>query len=169
MGPAPTRLPLMAFPPPATLVSFEVVEDQLPVLSSSPRPTTQANHTKPIPMVMRSRLRSATEDPPTPLETPPPNMSESPPPRPLCSSTMRISSKLEMTSKTSKTITTGWILTDQARWSEDGHVVEPADATELVGLQAGTSYEAPVDVGLLHDAGHVGGLHRAPVEDADPG
>src|SRR6478735_7192753 len=127
---------------------------------------THANHTRPMPTAMRSRLRSATDDPPSPLETPPPNMSESAPPRPLWRSTSRIISKLVMTSKTSKTITTGGSLTDSARRSENGHVIEAADAAELVGLEAGPADEASVDVGLLHDAADVGGLHRTAVQDA---
>src|SRR6478735_7286346 len=130
---------------------------------------THANHTTPIPTVMRSRLRSATDDPPRPLDTPPPNMSESPPPRPLWRSTSRIISKLVITSKTSKTITTVGSLTDEARQSEDGHVVEPADPAELVGLEAGTADETAVDVRLLHDPADVGGLHRTAVQDAYAG
>ena len=60
---------------------------------------TQANQITPIPTVSRSRLRSATDEPPSALETPPPNMSDRPPPRPLWSRTSRISSRLVMTSR----------------------------------------------------------------------
>ena len=55
---------------------------------------TQANQMTPMPTVSRSRFFSATEEPPSELETPPPNMSERPPPRPLCSRTSMITSRL---------------------------------------------------------------------------
>ncbi len=42
------------------------------------------NHTTPVMMVSRSRLRSTTEDPPSELETPPPNRFDRPPPLPRC-------------------------------------------------------------------------------------
>ena len=57
-------------------------------------------------------------------------------------------------------------VTNVARRSQHRHVVEPADAAELVGLQARAADQAAVDVGLRHDPGDVGGLHRAAVEDA---
>src|ERR1044071_6283528 len=56
------------------------------------RPSTMmhANHSRPTTMVIRSRLRSATEEPPTEDCIPPPNMSDRPPPLPLCMSTSSI-------------------------------------------------------------------------------
>ena len=54
-----------------------------------------ANQMTPMPTVSRSRLRSATDEPPSELETPPPNMSDRPPPRPLCSRTRRIIKQLD--------------------------------------------------------------------------
>src|SRR6478736_3779393 len=50
--------------------------------------------------------------------------------------------------------------------SQDRHVVEAADAAELVHLQARATHQTAVDVGLRHDAADVRGLHRTAVEDA---
>ena len=47
-------------------------------------------------IVIRSRLRSATDDPPREDDTPPPNRSDRPPPLPLCSSTSRTIRQLVM-------------------------------------------------------------------------
>src|SRR3954454_2161220 len=60
-----------------------------------PSTTTHANHSRPTTTVVRSRLRSATEEPPTDDCMPPPNMSERPPPLPLCISTSSIISRLK--------------------------------------------------------------------------
>src|SRR6476469_1013820 len=126
-----------------------------------------ANQMTPTPTVNRSRLRSATDDPPKLLETPPPNRSERPPPRPLCSSTSRIMIALARTSRMVKSrITSGSLRHDgdeptsasPGRPAQIGHRVEPADPTELVHLQGRTSDEAPVDVRLVHDPADVGGL-----------
>src|SRR5690348_17536276 len=95
-----------------------------------------ANQITPIPIVIRSRLRSATDEPPNELETPPPNMSERPPPRPLCSSTSKTSKRLVMTSRTVNTRVTVENPTSRIDESEQGHVVEAADPGELVGLEA---------------------------------
>src|SRR5688500_19317035 len=101
---------------------------------------TQANQMTPMPIVNRSRLRSATDEPPRLLETPPPNMSDRPPPRPLWSSTSRIMIRLATTSRMVKSrITSGSLRHDGGRavpGSQDRHVVVAADATELVHLQA---------------------------------
>src|SRR6478672_7538721 len=135
-----------------------------------------ANQMTPTPTVNRSRLRSATDDPPKLLETPPPNMSERPPPRPLCSSTSRIMIALDRTSRTvNSRITSGSLRHDGAgrtsasprRPTQIRHRVEPADPTELVHLQGGASDEASVDVRLVHDPADVGGLDRPAVEDAE--
>src|SRR5688572_11298680 len=91
----------------------------------------------PAPIVIRSRLRSATEDPPRPLETPPPNMSERPPPLPLWSRISRIIRRLVMMSRTVRAVITEGTLLHVPEASEARHVVEAADATELVGVQAG--------------------------------
>src|SRR5215210_4938390 len=119
----------------------------------------QANQMTPTPIVNRSRLRSATDDPPRLLDTPPPNMSERPPPRPLWSSTSRIMIALDMTSRMVKSRITSGSLRHERREpvgaSQHGHVVEPADAAELVHLEARATHEAPVDVRLLHDPAHV--------------
>src|SRR5213083_2437103 len=40
------------------------------------------------------------------------------------------------------------------------------DSSELVGVEAGAADERPVDVGLGHELGDVGGLHRTAVLDA---
>ena len=48
-------------------------------------------------IVSRSRLRSATEEPPIEEEMPPPNRSDRPPPRPLCISTNSASATLVIT------------------------------------------------------------------------
>ena len=45
---------------------------------------------------MRSKLRSATDEPPRDVLTPPPNMSDSPLPLPLCSRTNSISNRLTL-------------------------------------------------------------------------
>src|SRR3954454_21193009 len=117
---------------------------------------TQANQMEPTPMVKRSRLRSATDDPPSELDTPPPNMSDSPPPRPLWSSTRRIISTLAMTRMMVKSVSsTTAILRHARRCSEHRHVVETADRGELLDLQARTADEDAVDVGLRHDRRHV--------------
>src|SRR3712207_4709895 len=139
----------------------------------SPSAITVAPQMMPVPIVMRSRLRSATDEPPRPLDTPPPNMSESPPPRPLWSRIRRMRSRLVRTSSTvSARITVaqpngGVARSRSGERSEIGHVVEAADPTELGGVQARAPDEAPVDVGLGHDAGDVRRLHRAAVLDAD--
>src|SRR5688572_11419482 len=129
----------------------------------------QANQMTPTPTVKRSRLRSAIDDPPRLLDTPPPNMSDRPPPRPLWSSTSRIMIALVTTSRMVKArITSGSLRhagCEPVGASQHGHVVEPADAAELVDLQAGAAHEAPVDVRLLHDPADVGGLDRPAVED----
>ena len=52
-----------------------------------PRPTIVAAQTIATAIVIRSRLRSATDEPLPVDENPPPNMSDNPPPLPLCSST----------------------------------------------------------------------------------
>src|SRR3954468_15265359 len=146
---------------------------QLPYLTfiSNPSEITHANQMTPAPTVMRSRLRSATEEPPRPLDMPPPNMSESPPPRPLWSRISRISSRLVMTSTTvSERIT---VAQPNSRWgwqrpvsgSQGRHVVEPADAAELLVVQAGPTDQTAVDVELRHDPGNVRGLDRPAVED----
>src|SRR5688572_14064402 len=100
----------------------------------------QANQMTPTPTVKRSRLRSATDDPPRLLETPPPNMSDRPPPRPLWSSTSRIMIALVRTSRMVNSGITSGSLRHVRRGpvgaSQHGHVVEPADAAELVDLQA---------------------------------
>src|SRR4051795_13204718 len=129
----------------------------------------QANQMTPAPIVMRSRLRSATEEPPRPLETPPPNMSERPPPRPLWSRTSRMSNRLVRMSSTVKVMTTVGNSNPRGQVLDDRHVVEPADPTELVGLQARAADQGTVDVGLLHDRGDVRGLHRSAVQDAQAG
>jgi hypothetical protein len=61
-----------------------------------PSATMQANHTSSRAMVIRSRLRSATDDPPSEDDTPPPNRSDRPPPLPLCRRTSRTSRMLEI-------------------------------------------------------------------------
>jgi len=60
-------------------------------------PLFEVIQTKAIAMVNRSRLRSATAEPPTDDETPPPNMSDSPPPRPLWSRIPEIKATIETT------------------------------------------------------------------------
>ena len=57
--------------------------------------------------------------------------------------------------------------TSRTAVSEQRHVVEPADAAEFVGLQAGAADERAVDVALGHDPGDVGGLDGAAVQDPD--
>ena len=109
----------------------------------------QANQMTPMPTVSRSRLRSATDEPPSELETPPPNMSDSPPPRPLCSRTSRIIRALVMHEHDGEEQSHGQqAYVNVCAISEDGHVVEPADAAELVGLEARAADEAAVDVRL---------------------
>src|SRR4051794_10928923 len=141
----------------------------------------------PTPTVNRSRFRSATEEPPSELDTPPPNMSDSPPPRPLWSSTRTTSRQLVVTSSTVKTVVTRSSLRHHSAHPEPArgavwtrtrvgllptghlqgrHVVEAADPSELLGLEAGPAHESPVDVGLGHDPGDVRRLDRAAVEDA---
>src|SRR5690349_16469315 len=51
--------------------------------------------------------------------------------------------------------------------SEHRKSVETADSAEFVRLQARSTDQRAVHIGLLHDAGDVRGLHRAAVEDAD--
>src|SRR3954469_15789492 len=129
---------------------------------------TQANQMTPMPIVSLSRFRSATEDPPRELGTPPPNMSDIPPPRPLWSSTSRIISALAAIRTMVKSVSsTTAILRHVSRCSEHRHVVETADRSELVGLEARATHESTVDVRLRHDRGDVGRLHGAAVQDPD--
>src|SRR3954447_20743560 len=139
---------------------------------------------EPTPTVNRSRFRSATDDPPSELDTPPPNMSDSPPPRPLWSSTSTTSRQLVSTSSTVKTVVTRtyptsplWACRTRPRGgldqdrpastvSQGGHVVEAADPAELLGLEARSPDESPVAIGLPHDPGDVRRLDGAAVEDA---
>src|SRR5699024_6849813 len=71
----------------------------IPRLINKPRTMTARIHVIPSPTVIRSRLRSTTDDPPSEEVTPPPNMSERPPPFPLCISTRRISRTLRSITK----------------------------------------------------------------------
>src|SRR6478752_7573877 len=123
---------------------------------------TEANQMTPMPTVSRSRFRSATDEPPRELERPPP--------RPLCRRTSMIISRLvAMRMIVKRRSTARSYVTPGARpkgCSQHWHVVVPADAAELVGLQARPAHQAPVHVGLRHDRGHVGRLDRAAVEDA---
>src|SRR6266516_3580256 len=52
------------------------------------------NHRTPKKIVMRSRLRSTTDDEPRVELTPPPNRSDRPPPLPLCSRTSKTITRL---------------------------------------------------------------------------
>src|SRR6201991_4032420 len=107
---------------------------------------TQANQMTPTPTVRRSRLRSATDEPPRELETPPPNMSERPPPRPLCRSTRRIMRALVIMSTMVKSSCTVGNPTSEGRRSDDRHVVVAADPAELLRLEARAADQAAVDV-----------------------
>src|SRR5689334_4438254 len=127
---------------------------------------TQANQMAPMPTVNRSRFRSATEEPPSELDTPPPNMSDRPPPRPLCRRTSTTSRKLVSMSRMVKSRVTVENPTSRIGQSEQGHVVEPADPGELVHLEARTAHQAAVDIIAVHDPRDVRGLHRTAVEDA---
>jgi hypothetical protein len=133
----------------------------------------------PVPIVMRSRLRSTTDEPPSEEETPPPNMSERPPPLPLCSSTRVIMSRLVMTSTTFRMFVSTQFLAggecgatpvggDECMGSSLRRVGagEPHDAHEVLDVQARAADEAAVDVALGHDAADVAALHRAAVEHA---
>src|SRR5207249_3229063 len=66
-----------------------------PSLYSRPSATMEANQIRPTPIVIRSRFRSATDEPPKLDDTPPPNRSDRPPPRPLCSSTSSVRMRLQ--------------------------------------------------------------------------
>src|SRR6476661_4241960 len=100
IGPAPTRLPRMALPPAMYSSS------QLTKRASRPRPMMDAAHTEATATVKRSRLRSATDDPPSDVDMPPPNMSDRPPPLPLCSRMNRVRTRLDSTSRTCSTMRT---------------------------------------------------------------
>jgi hypothetical protein len=60
-------------------------------------------------IVNRSRLRSATEEPPSEDEIPPPNRSDRPPPRPLCIKMKSASATLVIT-KTMEKIKIGVVI-----------------------------------------------------------
>ena len=62
----------------------------------------QASHTTDTTTVMRSRLRSPTDEPPMEDEMPPPNRSDMPPPRPLCNKMARASAILVITNMIEK-------------------------------------------------------------------
>src|SRR5919112_2617361 len=161
-----------------------------------------AVHTRPTAMVKRSRLRSATEEPPRLEETPPPNMSDKPPPLPLCNKMSRVWKRLVMISTTCRpmrtAVTSGWSVRpvcsgrgarSQVRLAQayavparSSHppaagstrvagrhqvLAVPADARELLRLQAGAADEGAVDVLLRHDRGDVRRLDRAAVQHPD--
>jgi len=60
-----------------------------------------------------------------------------------------------MTSRTVKSVVTGGNPTSRVGGSEDWHVVEPANAAELVDLEARAAHQGAVDILLRHDAGDV--------------
>src|SRR6476619_6014200 len=100
IGPAPTRLPRMALP----LAIY--VSCQLTKRASMPSPMMDVAQTRATATVKRSRLRSATDDPPSDVDMPPPNMSDRPPPLPLCSRMNKVRTRLDSTSRTCSTMRT---------------------------------------------------------------
>src|SRR5512139_2045769 len=137
----------------------------------------------PMPIVMRSRLRSTTDEPPSDDDTPPPNRSDRPPPFPLWSRTSTIISRLVMTSTISKAMVTGgstfsgWLRVWCVRCARVRHqgtsgggflghlLVVAADRHELVRVDARAADQGAVHVGLCHDARDVVGLDRPAVQD----
>src|SRR6478735_9348661 len=184
IGPAPTRDPRIALPPAMSTYSCQAKR------ARTPRPTTTVNHTSATPTVIRSRLRSATELPPSELDMPPPNMSDRPPPLPLCSRMSRVRNRPVMTRRTWRPIFTastsnpscgvgGNRSSISVRVPEGGQPgveqrsgrlqvgTEPADRGELDGVDRRPADEGAVDVLLGHDRRDVAGLHRAAVEHPD--
>src|SRR6478735_2311881 len=124
-----------------------------------------ANQHRPTTTVIRSRFRSATEEPPTDDCMPPPNMSERPPPFPLCISTSSISRPLKTIRAIENPITTAGPTsselgkgtgaghlpdprkgtTDRLRRSTSSLVAETDDLDELVRVQRGTADQGAVD------------------------
>src|SRR3954468_12852293 len=100
MGPAPTRVPRIAFPPAIAVASRNrcVRNRQTPALTSSPVPMMAMIQIDATNSVIRSRFFSTTLEPDRLDWTPPPNRVDRPPPRPRCRRIRSTSSTLEMIS-----------------------------------------------------------------------
>src|SRR6204780_2973169 len=126
----------------------------------------QMNHRIPVKTVIRSRFRSTTDDDPRDDETPPPKRSDSPPPLPLCSSTSTTMSRLVMIRTIKIAMVTAGSGPLRAFRSGDGaQITIPADPDKFPGIEAGPSHQAPIDVRLRHDRGHVVWLHRPAIQN----
>src|ERR1700689_2058222 len=126
----------------------------------------QMNHRIPVKTVIRPRFRSTTDDDPRDAETPPPKRSDSPPPLPLCSSTSTTMSRLVMIRTIEIAMVTAGSGPLRASRSGDGAQIPiPADPDKFPGIEAGPSHQAPIDVRLRHDRGHVVWLHRPAIQN----
>ena len=117
---------------------------------------------------MRSRFRSATEEPPIDELTPPPKRSERPPPLPRCSRINTISRMLVMMSTTASAIVTTVIKSSsESTWkgqyrsvSQFSRVQAIAnDSHEIVRIQTGSADQDPVNIHFGHDPGDIAALH----------
>ena len=109
----------------------------------------QANHTTPMPTVMRSRLRSATDDPPRRAgDAAAEHVGQAAAPALVQQDQQDHAAELvsDEHDGEERVITAEAYVTSVAIGQSDRHVVEPADAGELVGLEAGTADQAAVDV-----------------------
>src|ERR1700683_682136 len=116
---------------------------------------TRMNQRTPKKIVMRSRFRSTTDEEPSVEETPPPNMSDRPPPFPLCRRTSKTITSDTMIRMTESAISTGFFSplepSTNCRLMPSGHLMVPADRSELSGVQAGAADEGAVNVLSTHD------------------
>src|ERR1700733_13433609 len=133
------------------------------------------NQRTPKKMVIRSRFRSTTDEEPSVEETPPPNRSESPPPLPLCRRTSRTITSDVMIRMTESAISTGFFsplepsATTLRNLTACGHLMVPADRSELTGVQAGAADEGAVNVLSRHNRRNVVGFDGSDVENTHPG
>src|SRR5690554_804970 len=135
--------------------------------------------------VMRVRLRSPTAEDCTPEAKPPPNISVIPPPRPRCTSTSPIMTRLVTTSSTHRVFSristtlpspldqTPTRIRDDTRMGNrlKAHLVrtEAYDLRKLLRIEARATDQTAVNIGLCHELRDGTGLDRTAVQDAHAG
>src|SRR4051794_34605316 len=132
---------------------------QLLTFIRMPSTIMHANQSRPTTTVIRSRLRSATEEPPTEDCMPPPNMSERPPPLPLCISTSSIISRLKTIRAIENPKTTAGPTSSDSdgRQGAQGQPYAPARVRRI----AATAYTRPDSlIAEAHDLDELVGVQR---------